>query len=123
MKLICETCGSLAPGSEGKTHAYCGGTLRTPTETELILVKRCRALSELSEARGAVIDEERAKVAEYRRRTKEAVSGAAGIERKVLDELLWAGARMRERLPDGIFVCQRWDETLDAVDATYPRTA
>lgn len=123
MKLICETCGSLAPGSEGKTHAYCGGTLREPTGTELVLVKRCRALSELSEARGAVIDEERVKVAKVTGELREALAGAAGIERKVLDGLLWAGSRMRERLPDEMFVAQSWDETLANLDAVYPRIA
>lgn len=122
MKLICETCGSLAPGSEGKTHAYCGGTLRQPTETEMILVKRCRALSELSEARGAVIDEERAKVSRMRQELRNALAGALGIDRKVLDELLWAGARMRERLPES-FVAERWDGALAEVGIVYPRTA
>lgn len=122
MKVICETCGNLAPGSEGKTHAYCGGKLREPTETELVLVKRCRALWKLSEARGAVIDEERAKVSRLRSELRDALAGAAGIDREVLDELLWAGSRMREDLPDS-FVTEQWDEMLTQVDVVYPRIA
>ena len=137
MKLICDGCGFVFLKrdndsrddwiKEGAEDIGCRskkpGTLVPVTPIIQLLLDNAREWHEVAKARADVIKEERRKVAEYHKMAQEAVARAAGLDRKVLEELLWAGDRMRERLPDESFHGQKWDESLEQVEDVYPRTA